>query len=155
MKVHRFERMQNIPIPIEQAWEFFSSPANLAKITPPSMGFRILTDISDDCSAMYPGMIIQYTVRPLFSIPLTWVTEITHAEKPRFFVDEQRFGPYRFWHHQHHFRAVNGGTEARDIVSYALPFGILGDAVAGRLVDRQLAAVFDYRKEALKTWFPL
>jgi ligand-binding SRPBCC domain-containing protein len=105
MKLFRFETEQTIPAPLEEVWEFFSSPVNLKVITPPYMGFDILTPVPD---RMEPGIIIAYTVRPLWGIPMFWVTEITHVEPLRFFVDEQRFGPYRFWHHRHTFTPVAG-----------------------------------------------
>jgi ligand-binding SRPBCC domain-containing protein len=108
---------------LEKAWDFFSSPENLSKITPPEMDFRILAGNVD---RMYPGMIIQYKVRPLLSIPVEWVTEITHVRDFEFFVDEQRIGPYKMWHHEHHFEKVQEGVKMTDIVSYHIPFGVLG-----------------------------
>lgn len=150
MKIHRLERTQLIPTSLTEAWAFFSSPANLPLITPPSLDFRITSPLSE---RMYPGMIITYTISPAPLFRCTWVTEITHLVEPYFFVDEQRLGPYRLWHHEHHFRQVPEGVEARDIVTYALPYGPLG-ALASGFVDRRLAQIFDYRQEALnkKKW---
>ena len=85
---------------------------------------------------MRPGMIISYRIHPIFRLRLSWVTEITHVQEPHSFVDEQRFGPYKFWHHQHRFREVPGGVEIRDIVNYALPFGPLGRIAHSTVVGR-------------------
>lgn len=151
MSLEKLERQQTIPITLSEAWSFFGQPENLAGITPPSLGFRVTSSPQE---AMYSGMILTYTVSPLLGLPLPWVTEITHCREPHFFVDEQRLGPYRFWHHQHHFREVAEGVEVRDIVHYLLPFGPLGQVASG-LVRRQLAAIFDYRREAVQQRFKL
>lgn len=152
MKIYTLRREQRLPIPITEAWEFFSNPANLAAITPPEMGFRVTSQLPAE---MYAGMIVTYRVSPLAGMPVTWVTEITHAEAPRRFVDEQRFGPYRFWHHQHEFREIPGGTEMRDFIHYALPraAGPLGWLVNRWIVARQLAAIFGYRQRVLEERF--
>jgi ligand-binding SRPBCC domain-containing protein len=94
---------------------------------------------------MYPGQIIEYTVKPVLGIPLYWMTEITHVEDHKYFVDEQRFGPYSMWHHQHHFKEIEGGVEMTDIVHYKLPLGILGDIAHALFVKAQLTHIFDYR----------
>lgn len=149
MKLHRLEHRQLLPIAIEEAWGFFGNPANLPLITPASLGFRIT---SPQPERMYGGMIVAYTVTPFFGVKVGWVTEITHAVAPVFFVDEQRFGPYRFWHHQHHFMSVSSGTEMLDLVHYALPFGLLG-RVAAPLVAKRLKTIFDYRRLVLEKRF--
>jgi ligand-binding SRPBCC domain-containing protein len=148
MKLHLLEARQNLPVSIAEAWEFFSDAGNLARITPPSLGFEVT---SAPAERMYAGMIITYRVRPLFGIAVGWVTEITHVDEPHRFVDEQRFGPYRFWHHQHLFRAIEGGVEARDIVHYALPPG--GGAVRRMLVAPRLREIFAYRRDVLERTF--
>ena len=148
MKLHLLKAEQKLPISRAEAWEFFSDAANLAKITPPSLGFEVVSPLSE---RMYAGMIIQYRVRPLFGVAVGWVTEITHVDEPNLFVDEQRFGPYRFWHHQHLFRELPGGTEVRDVVHYALPAG--AGAARNLLVAPRLAEIFDYRREVLETTF--
>jgi len=102
---------------------------------------------------MVPGMIVTYSIRPLLGIPVRWVTEITHVQEPNLFVDEQRFGPYRFWHHQHHFREVDGGIEVEDLVHYGLPFGGIGRFLGGSHVRRQLAGIFSFRKTFLEGMF--
>ena len=113
MKIFRLEKSINLPITIEECWEFFSNPNNLKVITPKYMGFDIL-DLED--TKMYAGQIIKYNVSPLFGLNMKWVTEITHVKKNKFFVDEQRFGPYKFWHHKHKFEIIDGGIKAIDIL---------------------------------------
>ncbi|MBK8557891.1 MAG: SRPBCC family protein [Lewinellaceae bacterium] len=153
MAVYSLKRIQQLPISLEQAWDFFSSPANLKEITPDYMGFDITSDKAF-LGKMYPGQIITYTVKPILGIPLFWMTEITHVEEGKFFVDEQRVGPYRIWHHQHHFKAVPGGVETTDLVHYQLPFGPLGALANSFFVRRQLASIFDYRYRKLEALFP-
>ncbi|MDP2236272.1 MAG: SRPBCC family protein [Bacteroidales bacterium] len=135
---------------IEEVWDFFSSPANLKKITPPAMGFNIITGGD---GKMYPGQIISYKVKPFAGIPLTWVTEITHVEPLKFFVDEQRFGPYSMWHHEHHFREVEQGVEMTDIVTYVLPFGFLGRIAHKLFVKNKVQQIFEYRSKVMNQFF--
>lgn len=149
MKIYCLEQRQLLPITIEQAWEFFGDPANLPLITPTNLGFRITSPLPE---RMYAGMIVTYTVTPFAGNKVRWVTEITHAEPPMFFVDEQRFGPYRFWHHQHHFVEVPSGTEMLDLVHYALPFGLLG-RIAAPLVSKRLKEIFNFRRQILSQRF--
>jgi ligand-binding SRPBCC domain-containing protein len=151
MPVHTLERTQIIRASLSTAWEVFSSPCNLEKITPPSLGFHILSDLPPK---MYPGMIIHYRVSPLLGITMTWVTEITHVDEGRFFVDEQRVGPYRMWHHEHHFRDLGDGrVETHDRVTYQLPFGWLSEPVHALLVKPQLRTIFDYREKVTSGLF--
>ena len=150
-KVYSLKTVQNIPISLDAAWDFFSSPANLKEITPSNLGFQIVSKYHGE--KMYPGQIIEYIVKPILGIPLYWMTEITHVEDKKYFVDEQRFGPYTMWHHQHHFRAVDGGVEMTDIVHYKLPLWILGDIANTIMVENQLKGIFDYRFEAVKQRF--
>lgn len=146
MNLFRFETEQTIPATLERVWDFFSSPANLKVITPPYMGFDILTPVPD---RMEPGTIIAYTVRPLWGIPMLWVTEITHVEPLRFFVDEQRFGPYRFWHHRHTFAPVDGGVRMTDLVYYALPVPVI-DRIINRLIVRpRIEEIFAFRRRKI------
>ena len=144
--MHQLKSIQRLPIDLKTAWDFFSSPRNLSVITPPEMGFEVQSELPEK---MYPGMFIQYKVRPLFGIPVTWVTEITHVQEGDFFVDEQRVGPYRIWHHQHFFKEIPGGVEMTDIVDYQLPFGFLGDLVHPFLVAPRLKHIFDFRSRKL------
>lgn len=148
MKLHRLDALQKLPISIQEAWDYFADPHNLSRITPAWMGFEVTSPPQE---RMYAGMIITYRVRPLLGVAVRWITEITHVDEPRRFVDEQRFGPYRFWHHQHHFREIPGGVEAADIVHYALPPG--GGAVRRALVAPRLREIFAFRKEALERTF--
>ena len=148
MKLNVLERMIRLPGPIEQAWDFFSDPRNLPRITPPEMGFKVTSTLPE---RMYAGMIITYRIRPLFRISVDWVTEITHVDEPHMFVDEQRFGPYRFWHHQHLFREIPGGVAMRDIVHYALPKR--GRPFAPFLVAPRLQVIFDHRRRVLEEMF--
>jgi len=131
-------------------WDFMSDPKNLARITPQHMGFNVLTP---SLSSMYQGQIIEYTVSPLFGIKLNWVTEITHVKDEIYFVDEQRFGPYAFWHHQHRLTEVEGGIMMHDLVHYKMPFGFLGKIANFLFVKKQLKKIFDYRHQKLEELF--
>ena len=149
--VHVLESSQIIQATIERTWDFFSDPRNLSRITPPELDFTILTSLPD---RIYPGMMIEYRVRPLFGIPFRWVTEITHVEPGKSFVDEQRIGPYRIWHHEHRFKPLGDGRiEMSDRVTYVLPFGPLGDLVHPILVEPQLAKIFAFREKAVREVF--
>jgi len=150
MKIYNLKTIQRLPITIEKAWDFFSSPINLSKITPDSMGFTTTSPVPEK---MYPGLIITYTVKPLLGIKVNWMTEITHVNKPFYFVDEQRAGPYKIWHHEHHFREIDGGVEMEDIVHYVLPFGIIANMVHPIIVKPQLNKIFSYRSEILMSMF--
>lgn len=149
MTLHRIHRVQTLAVSLGEAWEYFSDPANLASITPPDLRFRVTCP---EPEPMYAGQILTYTVQPLPGMTMRWVTEITHVREQAFFVDEQRLGPYRFWHHQHAFRAVPGGTEMTDLVHYALPFWPLGEIGAG-FVAARLARIFEFRRKILETLF--
>ncbi|MEO7801447.1 MAG: SRPBCC family protein [Ginsengibacter sp.] len=142
-KIYSLKTIQILNVPLDEAWSFFSSPKNLAAITPSNLGFKITSKYHGDI--MYEGQIIQYIVKPVLGIPLNWLTEITHVEQGKFFIDEQRFGPYSFWHHQHHFKPHNSGTEMTDIVHYKLPLWFLGDIANSLFVEGQLKTIFDYR----------
>jgi ligand-binding SRPBCC domain-containing protein len=142
--------MQELPIGLHEAWEFFSSPENLEKITPSHMGFRIT---SGKPGKMYPGQIISYRVSPITGIKTNWVTEITHVDEGKFFVDEQRFGPYRMWHHEHHFEKLENGVKMIDKVSYKIPFGFLGHIAQAFFVKKQLENIFKYRILTLEKKF--
>ncbi|NQV42699.1 MAG: SRPBCC family protein [Candidatus Marinimicrobia bacterium] len=147
MAFYQFKRAQLVPASLDEVWDFISSPANLQKITPPSMGFEITSDELPE--KMYQGMIIRYRVSPILGIPTTWVTEITQIQQGKFFIDEQRVGPYSMWHHEHHLEAQAGGIFMRDIISYQPPFGILGAMANKFFIQAQLKRIFDYRNQAL------
>jgi len=150
MKPFVLREVQRLPISLPEAWSFFSDPRNLPRITPPSLGLEPTSGLPE---RMYPGMIVTYNVRPIPWVSVGWVTEITHVREPVLFVDEQRFGPYRFWHHEHHFREVDGGVEMEDIVHYALPFGTIGRVFGGSLVRRRLEQIFSFRRRFLAREF--
>ena len=150
-KIYSLKTIQKIPITLEQAWDFFSKPDNLKDITPSNLGFQIISQHHGD--KMYAGQVIEYTVKPVLGIPLYWMTEITHVQDQQYFIDEQRFGPYSLWHHQHHFKAVTGGVEMTDIVHYKLPLWFLGDLANSIMVKKQLAHIFNYRFAAVEKRF--
>lgn len=151
MPVYTLETLQRIPASREEVWEFISSPANLKKITPGYMGFEVTTRNLPE--KMYPGMIISYRVSPLFGIKMTWVTEISQVRELEYFVDVQRIGPYKLWHHQHHITTIEGGVLMKDIVTYAPPFGFLGGLVNVLFIRNQLSEIFDFRKRKLEEFF--
>jgi ligand-binding SRPBCC domain-containing protein len=147
-KVYTIKEVQNMPLTLQKAWNFFSKPANLKDITPANMGFIIRSRYHGE--QMYPGQIIEYTVKPLLGIPFYWMTEITHVADGKYFIDEQRFGPYSLWHHQHHFKQIPGGVEMTDIVHYKIPFWFLGDIANALLVRNELKKIFDFRRQKVE-----
>jgi len=150
MKIYTLKAKQNLPISIDEAWEFLSNPKNLKVITPDYMKFDILSGADRD---MYSGQIIQYIVTPIAGIKNTWVTEITHVQDKQYFVDEQRFGPYALWHHKHFLKEIPGGVEMEDIIDYKVPFGIIGQIVHPILVKPKLKEIFKYRERRLTELF--
>ena len=150
MKIYTLHKKQNLPISLEDAWNFLSDPKNLKKITPDYMGFHILSGAD---RPMYAGQIIQYIVTPVLGIKTKWVTEITHVIDKHYFVDEQRFGPYALWHHKHFIKEINGGVEMEDIIDYKVPFGILGQLIHPVLVKPKLEEIFNYRTNKLEQLF--
>lgn len=145
--LHRLERVLLLNASPERVWSFFADPRNLPKITPPWLGFRVVSPLPPH---IYPGLLLEYRVRPFGRAECPWIAEITHVEEGVRFVDEQRIGPYRLWHHEHHFRLVDGRVEVRDVVLYVLPGGRAGRVVASRAVERRLKAIFDYRERAVQ-----
>jgi ligand-binding SRPBCC domain-containing protein len=152
MKPYHLEFSQKLPVSIQEAWEFFSSPLNLAKITPKEMAFEVTSDKTRAVD-MYPGMIITYKVSPMMGIKIDWMTEITQVQPLKYFIDEQRFGPYKFWHHQHHFSEIPGGVLMNDILTYGMPFGIFGRMANGIFVANKLQQIFSYRKVMVEKMF--
>ncbi len=150
--MRRLEFVQFVPAPLDVVWDFFSSPSNLSKITPPEMGFIITSAVQPE---MYPGMFITYTVSPALGIKLNWVTEITQTSNKEYFVDEQRRGPYSLWHHEHHFKAVAGGVEMKDILYYQIPFGIVGRLADAIFVKKKVSSIFHFREKQVNKIFPL
>ena len=150
MKIHTLHAKQNLPITIDEAWNFLSNPINLKTITPDYMRFHIQSGAD---RIMYAGQIIEYIVTPILGIQTRWITEITHIEDKKYFVDEQRFGPYALWHHKHFIKEIDGGVEMEDLLHYKLPFGILGQLVHPFLVKPKLDEIFEYRKNKLVELF--
>jgi ligand-binding SRPBCC domain-containing protein len=148
--IYTLEISQQLPVDIKTAWAFFSSPDNLATITPREMGF---IQTSAKGQKMHTGQIITYKIGILPGIKTNWVTEITHVVEDSYFVDEQRFGPYAMWHHQHFFSESENGTEVTDRVSYKLPLGFLGYFAHAFFVRKQLQKIFAFRFEKLKEIF--
>lgn len=151
MKVKRKSWQVNINRDLDTVWNFFSRPENLNKITPEGMSFEILTDLKD--VEMYQGMIIQYKISPLLGIKMDWVTEITHVKDKQYFIDEQRFGPYALWHHQHHFEAVTDGVLMTDILHYKVPFGPIGSIANALFVEKMVDEIFSYRENIVGSLF--
>lgn len=141
---------QILPVHITKAWEFMSNPVNLKTITPDYMGFDIISGAE---KRMYQGQVIHYMVTPVAGIKTRWVTEITHVNEPHFFVDEQRFGPYSFWHHKHFLEEIPEGVLMTDIIDYKLPAGIIGKMLHPLLVEPKLKQIFNYRIEKLTAIF--
>ena len=132
---------------VADCWRFFSDPRNLEEITPPALNFTIKSTLPTE---IYPGLLIEYTIAPLLGIPIVWLTEIVQVEAPARFIDEQRLGPYRLWHHEHFFRALDASaTEVRDLVTYVPPLGLLGGILNRLIIRPQLERIFDYRAERL------
>ncbi|MCF8278531.1 MAG: SRPBCC family protein [Flavobacteriales bacterium] len=150
MKLHEQRYQQFLPISLEEAWDFFSAPQNLNEITPDDMNFEILTK---EIPRMYAGQIVQYNVKPFPFFTTGWVTEITHVEERRYFVDEQRFGPYAMWHHQHHFQEQENGVLMTDILHYRVPLGIVGKLVNTLFIQRKVKGIFEYRFKLLENKF--
>ncbi len=149
--MYQLNKTQEIPASINEVWDFISSPRNLKKITPAYMGFEITNE--PIAEKMYAGMIIKYKVTPLLGLPMTWVTEITHVKDQDYFVDEQRVGPYKIWHHQHKLTPIDGGTLMEDIVSYLPPLGPLGSIANAIFIKNQLEGIFDFRTKAVDELF--
>jgi len=150
MRLYRLERTQILPISQLEAWTFFSQPQNLPRITPDWLAFKIKGVAEPD---IYAGQVLHYRLKPLFGLPVTWISEITQVQEPAYFIDEQRFGPYRFWHHLHRFEPVAHDTQISDIVHYALGYGILGHWVHRWLVAFRLENIFNYRRTTLTSIF--
>jgi ligand-binding SRPBCC domain-containing protein len=150
-RIHILKSIQKIPATPEEVWEFFSGPQNLFALTPPFLNLKPTGDPGG--KETYAGQILTYTVKPLLGIPLFWMTEITHVERLKLFVDEQRKGPYSLWRHQHHFKPVEGGTEMTDIIHYRLPLGPLGDLGHVLFVKGRLKKIFEYRYRRVEELF--
>lgn len=153
MRVFRIEKSTFVHGSPEAVWDFFSTPLNLNEITPRDMSFEILSELEGQ--KMYPGMIINYIVRPVLNIPMRWTTEITHCDEGKLFVDEQRFGPYAFWHHKHFFEPVNAElVKMTDVVDYAIGYGFVGRLANSLYIRKKLESIFEYRNQTISNFFP-
>jgi ligand-binding SRPBCC domain-containing protein len=150
MKVYSLSQEQTIPISTEEAWRFFSSPRNLEAMTPPEMGFKIVSLPSE---TLYEGEIIQYSVKAFPGIWIPWVSEIKSLKKGESFVDDQISGPFKFWHHRHSFEETECGTLVQDLIHYSVGFGIFGELARALVVKNQLARMFEHRREVLEEKF--
>lgn len=150
MKIYTLDRTEFLGVSLETAWDFFSDPNNLPRITPPELNLHITSETE---SKIYPGMIITYTITPIPFFRSTWTTEITQVDSPSYFVDEQRSGPYRFWHHKHFFTEADGQTQVRDLVHYSLPLGPVGRLANLFFVGRKVDFIFNYRSTQLRKLF--
>jgi len=151
MAVYEIREKQALPVSLDEAWAFFSHPENLAEMTPEYLNLKFTNSLFRD--EMYAGQVITYTVKPVLGIPMFWMTEITHVQDKKYFVDEQRFGPYSLWHHQHHFREIPGGVEMTDLVHYKLPLGFLGNIANSLFVKAQLEGIFKFRYNKVEELF--
>ena len=150
MSVYKLKKTQELPISLEESWDFFSNPNNLQIITPPSLGLSLTSETEGN---IYEGMIITYNVTPIPLYTTTWVTEITHVSPPYHFIDEQKVGPYNLWHHQHFFKKSDNGVLMEDLIHYSVPFGILGQLLNHFYIEKNLEFIFNYRFDVLKNYF--
>ena len=144
-------RKQIIKSDINTLWNFISSPENLEKITPKWMSFEITS--KNLSKKMYAGMIISYKVKPVLNIPMKWITEITHVQEKEYFVDEQRLGPYKMWHHEHKLEKTKEGILMTDIITYIPPFGVFGRIINYFFIKKRVNKIFDYRYSVLDNKF--
>ena len=150
MKVYSLSQEQKIPVPIDQAWEFFSSPRNLEAMTPPKMGFKIVSLPSE---ILYEGEIIEYSVKVLPGVWIPWVSEIKALQTGKSFVDDQISGPFKFWHHRHSFEETSGGTVVKDLIHYSVGFSFFGEIARVLVVTNQLEKMFKHRRLVLDEKF--
>ena len=148
--MHRIVHKQQLPVSLDEIWKFFSLPGNLKKITPPSLGFNI---VSGGEGVMYKGMVVTYDIDSAFSLPYTWVTEIAEYEEKKFFVDRQRSGPYAYWNHEHYFAEIPNGIEITDILEYKMPLGLLGTLAHPFFIKNKIQKIFEYRSQKLEELF--
>ncbi len=148
--MHKLKQEQFLPISLEAAWDFFATPKNLNEVTPDGMVFEITSELPDK---MYEGLIITYRIKPMLNIPVNWCTEITHIKEKEFFVDDQRKGPYHIWHHEHHFKAVEGGVLMTDLLHYDIGKSVFGWMAGKLFVHKKVKQIFDFRYKTLQIYF--
>ena len=150
MKTYKLTGSLFLPISLNEGWNFFSNPNNLSKIMPQNMGFKVIDGAT---LPLYQGQIIEYKVTPLPLFKTSWVSEISHINKPYFFVDTQLEGPYKLWHHKHFLKEVDGGIEVTDIVHYQVPYGIIGKLLHPLIIKPKLNKIFKYREQHITQLF--
>jgi len=151
MAVNSIKTVQKIPVSLQVAWDFFSNPANLKAITPVKLNFIIISRHPGE--KIYPGQILEYKVKPISGISLYWMTEITQVLEKESFIDQQRKGPFRMWHHQHHFKTIDGGVEMTDIVHYKNPLWLPGSLANFLFIRKKLKEIFVYRFQKTEELF--
>jgi len=144
-------RKQTIKSDIDSIWKFISSPKNLELITPKWMNFKVTSKNTDQ--NMYPGMIITYNITPFLNLKMVWITEITHIEDHKLFIDEQRIGPYKMWHHEHRFDQIDDGIIMTDTITYVPPFGLLGMVANILFIKKRIKKIFDHRQYIIEKIF--
>lgn len=148
---HRLFREQQLNCSIEKAWKFFSAANNLSEITPKDMNFIVLTAMEND--QIYEGMLIDYYVSPLWGVKMKWQTEIIKVNFQKSFIDFQKKGPYKLWHHHHEFIPNEKGVLMKDTIDYELPLGFLGEIAHTLFVKKKLEHIFNYRYKVLEKMF--
>jgi len=151
MAFYQFITTQQLNADIDEVWDFITSPKNLKKITPPHMGFNISSNNADEKA--YSGMMISYIVSPIKGLRMKWLTEISHIREGEYFIDEQRSGPYKLWHHQHKIEKQGSKVLMTDIVTYIPPFGFLGRIANTIFIKSKLKQIFLYREKVLNEMF--
>ena len=151
--IRNLHREQVVHGELAAVWEFFATPRNLDALTPPSVKFETIGDVAP---RMYAGQMIQYRIGLLPGVTTRWLTEITHVREGECFVDEQRIGPYKVWHHEHHFLPNPDGSGVRmvDHITYDPGWGWLGGIVDALWIQHQLRVIFDYRAAKIGELFP-
>ena len=150
MSVRCLKTIQVLPVSLGEAWAFFATPLNLSRIKPSGMQFKILSELPQ---RIYPGLLINYRVSPVWHIPLSWTTEITKVVPQQYFIDEQRIGPFKLWHHEHHFKEVEKGVEMTDILHYEIGMSFLGTLAGFLFVHAKIRWIFDFRYRKLERLF--
>ncbi|EIJ39620.1 hypothetical protein JoomaDRAFT_2648 [Galbibacter orientalis DSM 19592] len=149
--IYQLRVSQEVNASIKDVWEFFINPQNLNSLTPKDLDFKITSPKSNQT---YKGQIITYSIKVLPLYRTNWVTEITQFENQSLFVDEQRLGPYKMLHHEHHFKKIDANkTLVEDIVTYKLPFGLLGRFIGGKIIRKRFVEIFTFRKEVIFNFF--
>lgn len=146
LKLYQFSSKQELPISLDEAWQFLTDARNLKLLTPPEMDMTVLYGTE---RGMYAGQLIEYSVKPLPFFRTNWVTHITQVKEKEYFVDEQMYGPYTTWHHKHFVTEIPGGTLMEDVIHYRLPLGPLGKIAHSLLVKKKLEEIFRFRESAL------